>query len=168
MNWIHAAGLSLLAFELEACRADERLTTAPSIPDSADMVGIGLTQNLTDGGVLKATLVADSVMVYEPSGRFEYRNIRVTFLAQDGMPASVLTALRGTYWIQTNRLLASGTVSMVRSTDGARLRTDSVLFDPVRNELITMHSWVLDNDSRRQPGSAAAEPRPNTRRLAPN
>ena len=50
---------------------------------------------------------------------------------------SVLTSLTGVYWMRTNQMSASGNVVVVRTSDGARLTTDFLEYDPAKNQVTT-------------------------------
>ena len=112
--------------------------------DSADQTMWGMTQYLTKDGVNQAFLQADTVYVYEASGRADLRHVKVTFYTAQGDPESVLTGKAGTYWTRTNQMSATGNVIVVRTADQARLKTEFLEYDPAKNEVRTDQPYVAD------------------------
>jgi len=116
--------------------------------DSADQVMFGVKQRLTNNGVQEAYLKADSALIYEATGRVDLRKVTVTFFSQEGVEMSVLTSQTGVYWMRTNQMSATGNVVVVRTSDGARLRTDFLQYDPTKNQVTTDRPFVADNGPR--------------------
>ncbi len=116
--------------------------------DSADQIMFKLRQNLTKDGVKQAYLMADTAFIYEASGRVDLRKIQVTFYSAEGVQQSVLTGLKGTYWMRTNQMSAQGNVVVVRTSDGARLVTDYLEYDPTKNEVRTDKPYVADKGTQ--------------------
>ena len=112
--------------------------------DSADQVMFGVTQFLTSMGVKQAVLRADSALVYEAPGRVDLRKVTVTFFSTEGVQLSILTSQTGIYWTRTNQMSASGNVVVVRTADGARLKTDFLEYDPAKNQVTTTRPFVAD------------------------
>ncbi|MGA2383374.1 MAG: LPS export ABC transporter periplasmic protein LptC [Gemmatimonadales bacterium] len=113
-------------------------------PDSADQVMFGVRQRLTNNGVQQAYLKADSALIYETPGRVDLRKVTVTFFSPEGLQLSVLTSQTGVYWMRTNQMSASGNVVVVRTSDGARLQTDFLEYDPAKSEVTTNRPFVAD------------------------
>jgi LPS export ABC transporter protein LptC len=138
---------------LIACTGAESRTVAEveQAADSADQLMINLSTVLTDQGVRQAHLEADTAFVYETAGFTELRAIRVTFFTTTGVETSVLTAREGTYNFRTGSMEARGNVVVVR-TDGARLTTSVLRFDPSRNEVSTDRPYTYDAPDRHVEG----------------
>ncbi len=136
------------ALLLVGCGGDKGVGSLASAADSADQVMFGLKQRLTNLGVQQADLRADSAFIYEASGRVDLRKVTVTFFSTEGVQQSVLTSQTGTYWMRTNQMSARGDVVVVRTVDGARLRTDFLQYDPNKNEVSTDRPYVADNGAR--------------------
>jgi LPS export ABC transporter protein LptC len=146
-----AVGLCLggLVALTSACGSAARgVAAVGSAADSADQLMMGLRQNLTKDGVRQAYLRADSAFIYETSGRVDLRKIQVTFFSPQGEQQSVLTGKEGTYWTRTNQMSARGDVVVVRTSDGARLRTDFLQYDAVKGEVTTDKPYVADKGSQ--------------------
>ncbi len=112
--------------------------------DSADQIMFGIRQFLTKDGVQQAFLRADTAFLYEISSRADLRKVQVTFYTPEGVQQSVLTSQQGTYWMRTNQMSAKGNVVVVRTTDGARLTTDFLEYDPAKNQVRTDRPYVAD------------------------
>ena len=139
------ASLCLCAFAvLGGCGGDKGVSSLGAAADSADQVMFGLRQRLTKEGVQQAYLKADSAFIYEASGRVDLRKVTVTFFSPEGVQQSVLTSQTGTYWMRTNQMSARGDVVVVRTSDGARLRTEFLQYDPNKNQVSTDRPYVAD------------------------
>ena len=145
--------LCLCASLLAACGPAERgVASANVVADSADQTMFGLTQILTNNGVMQAYLQADTAYMYEASGRVDLRHIKVTFYSALGDPESVLTGQTGTYWTRTNQMLAKGGVVVVRTADQAKLRTEFLEYDPATNQVKTDQPYVADKGAQHVEG----------------
>jgi len=131
---------------LAACGGAGRggIASATMATDSADQIIWGMNTILTKDGVEQAYVSADTAYVYEASGRADLRHVKVTFYTAQGLPQSVLTGKEGTYWMRTNNMSARNDVLVVRSSDGARLRTDFLEYDPAQNQVRTDKPYVAD------------------------
>jgi LPS export ABC transporter protein LptC len=121
--------------------------TKTVIPDSADQIIFGGRIFLTDQGVSKGVLLADTILTYEDGTRMELRRLNVTFYTSMGIKDGVLTAKAGTYNSRLSRLDARGDVIVVRD-DGKRLTSPQLVYDQVRNQIFTDSAFVLNEPSR--------------------
>lgn len=122
-----------------------------SIPDSADQIIFGGRIVLTDQGVAKGLLLADTVLNYDDGTRMELRRVNVTFFTPQGLKDGVLTSKAGTYNSRLSRLDARGDVVIVRE-DGKRLTSQSLVYDQVRNQVFTDSAFVLNEPTRQFTG----------------
>jgi len=120
---------------------DDGLAAVAAAADSADQLMIGVDEYITDGGVRKAFLQADSAFMYENVGRADLRNIRVVFFGPTGDSSSVLTARSGQYDWRSGRMQARQDVVVVLS-NGGRLTTSLLYYDRTRNEVSTDQPYV--------------------------
>ena len=138
---------------LAACGGAEKGVAAlGTTADSADEVIAGLKQNLTNDGVKNAYLRADSAWVYEASGRVDLKHVTVTFFSAEGVQMSTLTSETGIYWMRTNLMSARGNVVVVRTSDGARLRTEFLQYDPAKAQVSTDQPYVADKGAQHVEG----------------
>lgn len=143
-RWACLAALAGLA----ACGGSKGAGTLGAQADSADQIMFGVRQRLTNNGVQTAYLKADSALIYEAPGRADLKKITVTFFSQEGVEMSVLTAQTGVYWMRTTQMSARGDVLVVRTADGARLRTDFLEYDPAKNQVTTDRPFVADKGAQ--------------------
>jgi LPS export ABC transporter protein LptC len=155
MNWrvVAIPVVACLTLAAAACPSAKGKTqvkakaTTAVIPDSADQIIFGGRIFLTDQGVSKGVLLADTVLTYDEGTRMELRRVNVTFYTSVGLKDGVLTARAGTYNSRLSRLDARGDVVVVRN-DGKRLSSPQLVYDQVRNQIFTDSAFVLNEPSR--------------------
>lgn len=126
-----------------ACRGGDGTANAPVVgPDSALQVAFGARLTLTDSGVARATLVADSALLYEEGLRMDLRRIRLVFVDTAGDSVGSMNAARGSYDVRTSRLDATGEVSLT-SSNGRVLQTSQVTYDPLTDVLRSDSSYTF-------------------------
>jgi LPS export ABC transporter protein LptC len=138
---------------LSACAEKKALPTArrSALADSADQVIFGLRTNLTNQGVNRARLVADTAYFFDDNTRIELDNVHTTFFTTAGVKDAVLTSERGTYTQRLGNMLARDNVVVV-SEDGRRLTTSELLYSTGRNEISSDSAFVLTEPNRRLEG----------------
>ena len=134
----HAIRAALAVVLLASCKGTgpDRVAQVAQAADSSDQLMITMSTNLTTLGVRQAHLEADTAFVYENRGHTDLKKIKVTFYTPNGVQTSVLTAEAGNYKIRTGEMEARGNVVVVR-TDGARLMSSVLKYDPTRNLIST-------------------------------
>lgn len=144
--------LALLA-SLGACGGprEDAVAAVAAAADSADQLLIGLTQFVTEDGVRKAFLEADSAFLYETSGRADLKQVKVTFFGVAGDTASVVTGKVGTYDWRSGRMETREDVLVVLS-NGGRLTTSVLRYDQAKNEVSTDQHYVYVAPDRRMEG----------------
>lgn len=148
-------GLILAIVTLAAACADKKaLPTArrgSPLADSADQVMFGAKFNLTDEGVHRARLTADTAYFFEDNTRVELENVRTIFYNSVGAQDAVLTSRRGTYNTRLGNMVARRNV-VVASEDGRRLTTSELIYNQPRNEISSDSAFVLTEPNRRLEG----------------
>jgi LPS export ABC transporter protein LptC len=122
-----------------------------TLSDSADQVLFGIRTILTDRGVERAELFADTALTFDDNTRTEMRRVRSTFYTQTGVKNATLTALKGTYNVRLGDMEARGNV-VVLSEDGRKLETQQLKYDPAKNEISSDSAFVLTEPTRRVEG----------------
>ena len=125
----------LLLLLVAACKNGQQVTATTAVLDSADQVLLGMTHNVTETGVLRARVRADTAYFFSGTQRAELRNVHVTFYDATGRPTSTLTAREGTHFWRTGDMEARGNVVVVRGRDGGTLRTEVMYYNHARNEV---------------------------------
>jgi len=137
---------------LLGCKSGTPVTATQAVLDSADQVLIGMTHFVTESGVLRARVRADTAYFFSNTQRAELRTVHVTFYDQAGKPTSTLTSREGTHHWRTGDMEARGNVIVIRDKDGATMKTDVMFYNQVRNEVSSDKSFVWDEPGRHVEG----------------
>src|SRR5437867_1761931 len=129
---------------LAACTdAGVRPTTVTRTADSADQVLLKMSTRITESGVLRSFVDADTAYLYQRSQSMDLRHFTVRLFDEQGNHKSTLTANAGIYLTTTRRLDARGNVVVV-STDGRKLQTEHLVYDPSANQISSDTTFVAD------------------------
>ena len=136
-----------------ACSSKKQPPVATHSPlaDSADQVMYGARFNLTDKGLERAQLEADTAYFFEDNTRIELEKVHTTFYTATGAKDAVLTSQHGTYNSRTSNMVARKDVVVV-SEDGRRLTTPELLYSQQKNEISSDSAFVLTEPDRRMEG----------------
>lgn len=139
--WIAALGIGAIA---AACSngTEPKVTSANPLADSADQVMFGVATMITDQGLLRAKLAADTAYFFDGSTRIEARNEKTTFYTTTGVQNAVLTSIEGTYNQQRGTMEARKNVVVV-TTDNKRLETSLLDYDQRSNIISSDSAFVL-------------------------
>jgi LPS export ABC transporter protein LptC len=146
-------GCALAAAAVAACSETQEppLASTNPIADSADQVIWGARQLLTNGGVLRADLHADTAFFFNDGTRIELRSVNTTFFATNGAKNGTLTSREGTYNTQIGQMSARKNVVVV-SEDGRRLTTPELRYSEQTNLISSDSSFVATQGGRRLEG----------------
>jgi LPS export ABC transporter protein LptC len=129
---------------LAACGGKPKVDVVAQVEaaaDTADQLMIGLTQYITEKGVRKAYLEADTAFLYENAGRADLKKVKVTFFGTVGDTSSVVTGKIGFYDWRTGKMETREDVLVVLS-NGGRLTTSVLRYDQTKNEVSTDQHYV--------------------------
>src|SRR5213082_4111597 len=129
-----------------ACDAGIKPTATISAADSADQVMQNMSHYVTNAGIQRAHVRADTAYFYSPSQTAELRSVHITFYDTRGDQTSTLTSREGTYHWRSGDMEARGNVVVVR-TDSATLRTEVIRYSQVRNQVSSDKDFVFDERS---------------------
>ena len=115
------------------------------LPDSAEQMMFGVTFHLTDQGVRRAAVKAETTLLYNQATRAELKRVNTIFYTATGEQQATLTAREGTYVIRLQTMEARGNVIVV-STDGRKLETEQLKYDPARNEITSDSAFTLTRE----------------------
>ena len=133
-------GISIVA---AGCRGGDGMTDAQLVrPDSAQQLAFGARLTLTDFGVARAMLVADSALIHDEGLRMDLRRVRLTFVDTAGDSIGTLHADRAMYDVSTSTLDATGGV-LVSGPNGRVLRTSHLVYDPIADLLRSDSSYTF-------------------------
>ena len=130
-----------------ACEGGIKPTATIQATDSADQVLRNMTHYMTEGGIQRARVRADSAYFYSPSQTAELRSVHITFYDPRGAETSTLTSREGTYHWRTGDMEARGNVVVVR-TDGATLRTTVLRYSQAKNQVSSDRPFEFDEPTR--------------------
>jgi len=137
MRQRHVVALALVA--AAALAACGRQGSAPpvatnSLADSAEQVMLKVRTLLTDGGVQRGELFADSAYIFDNSTRFELRKVRATFNTSTGVKDGTLSAKRGRY-NTSQQLLEGFGDAVVTASSGRKLSSPHLRYNIGMNEV---------------------------------
>ncbi len=113
----------------------------------------GFSHYVTNQGVRRTRVEADTAYFYESTQITELRNIKVTFYDLKGEEGSTLTARRGTYRWQNGSMEANGDVLVV-APDGRRLRTETLRYDNAANQISTDKRFSFERGAEHLEGNS--------------
>jgi LPS export ABC transporter protein LptC len=148
-----ALRLALVAFVFTALAACQRQGAAPPVKrgrtmaDSAEQVMVDVRALLTDRGVQRGEMFADSAYVFEDQTRFELRKVRATFNTSTGTKDGVMSADRGRYSTRDQTLEGFGNVVIV-TNEGRRLTSPHIKFVQNANEVSSDTTFTLVEPDR--------------------
>lgn len=146
LTMLTVVGLSAAACPAKNKPAMQRATKS-ALPDSAEQMGFGVRTFLTDRGVNKGELLADTAFTYEDGTRLELRRVNLTFFTSQGLKDGTMTSKTASYNSRLSRIEARGDVVVIRD-DGKRLTTQQLVYDQVRNQFYTDSAFVLNEPKR--------------------
>jgi LPS export ABC transporter protein LptC len=135
-----------------ACgRGDDRISAAVSggLLDSADQVAFGFRTLVTDGGLLRAEVFADTALFQNQNTKIVLLRVSGDFFGATGAKAATATAVRGTFDTRSSTLEAFGDV-VVTSVDGRVLRTPYIRYDRSSNLVYSDSAFVLTEPGERE------------------
>jgi LPS export ABC transporter protein LptC len=135
------------AWGLSACDTGIKPTATISAADSADQVLLNMSHYVTNEGIQRSHVRADTAYFYSPSQTAELRNVHITFYDTRGAQTSTLTSREGTYHWRTGDMEARGGVVVVR-IDGATLRTEVLRYSQARSQVSSDRPFVFDEPTR--------------------
>lgn len=151
MRFVLVSGLAVVA--VVACSSKKQPPVAAHSPlaDSADQVMYGARFNLTDQGLQRVQLQADTAYFFEDNTRIELENVHATFFTAAGAKNAVLTSNRGRFNSRTNNMVARKKVVVV-SEDGRRLTTPELTYNQQTNQISSDSAFVMTEPNRRLEG----------------
>lgn len=151
LSWHLLAWVALLASA--ACRDTGADPPTVSEADSADQVVFGLVHIITDDGVMRARVEADTSYLYEAQQEYELVGVKMDFFSATGKTTSSLTADSGSYNVRTKDMQARGNVVGI-SPDGRRLNTSTLNYERLTDRLVGPDAFIFFCDGDQMRGSS--------------
>lgn len=124
-------------------------TGKKSLADSADQIIFGQRTLITDRGLSRAEILADTSFFFDENTRIVMRKVNGTFFNSAGMKDAILTSEEGLYNSRFGVLEARGNV-VITSLDGRRLTSPMVHFDQRINQMMSDTTFVLTEPNGRE------------------
>lgn len=128
--------------------------------DSADQVAFGFRTLITDEGLLRAEIFADTALFLDQSTRAALRQVHGEFFGATGAKEATVSARLGKFDTRGNSLEAWGNV-VITSVDGRILRTAMIRYDQVRNLVTSDSAFILTEPGERELRGIGFETDPN-------
>jgi LPS export ABC transporter protein LptC len=142
---------SVLAAACSSNKSTPPVVIRSQLADSADQVMFGARFKLTDAGLARAELYADTAFFFDDNTRIELRKVETTFFTTSGARDAYLTSKRGSFNNRTNVMIARGNVVVI-TEEGRRMETPELKYDQTSNEISTDSAFVLTEPGRRLEG----------------
>jgi len=121
--------------------------TGNTMADSAEQVMLGVRLLLTDRGVQRGELFADTAYIFEEQTRYDLRKVRATFNTSTGTKDGVMSANQGLYNLREQKLEGFGNVVIV-TTEGKRLTSPQIKYMQGINEVSSDSAFTLVEPGR--------------------
>jgi len=123
------------------------VTSGSSLADSAEQVLLNVRSLLTNEGIQRGEMFADSAYIFDDNTRFELRKVRTTFNKGTGVKDGTMSANRGRYNLRQMLLEGFGNV-VITTTDGKRLTSPHVRYSQASNEVSSDSAFTLVESGR--------------------
>lgn len=141
------------AVTASACtKTGEEMTAGadgPALLDSADQIAFGFRTLVTDGGLLRAEIFADTAIFLDQSTRASLRTVHGDFFGATGAKEATLTARVGNLNTRSNVLEAWGDV-VITSVDGRVLKTPMIRYIQSQNQVTSDSAFVLTEPGEKE------------------
>jgi LPS export ABC transporter protein LptC len=135
-----------------ACSNGAQPSATITAADTADQVLIDMTHYVTNDGVVRARVRADTAFFYQNSQSVEMRNVHITFYDTDGRETSTMSAKGGTYHWATGDMEGRGNVVVVGAGDGRTLKSEVMRYKQATNQVSSDQPFVFDGPGRHVKG----------------
>jgi LPS export ABC transporter protein LptC len=123
--------------------------TGDPMLDSADQVAFGFRTLVTDQGLLRAEVFADTALFLDQSTRVSLRRVHGEFFGATGAKEATVRAHRGHLDTRTNVVEAWGDV-VITSVDGRVLRSAMVRYEQNANLIKSDSAFVLTEPGEKE------------------
>lgn len=127
--------------------AEPPVVHIPSVADSAEQVMFQFSSVLTNKGVERGTMTADTAFVFNDQTRFDFRNVHVDFSDSTGAHSGTMRADSGRYNMRTELLDGWGHV-VLTNTNGERLETPQIRYNQATGLVSSDTSFVWTQGQR--------------------
>ncbi len=139
------AVLAVVALTGAACsdvNEQRNIVAEASALDSADQVAFNSRTVLTDAGMLRAEIFADTTLFLNQNTRIAMRVVQGVFFNAQGSRDATVTAERAMYDSKAQVLEAYGNV-VVTAVDGRVLKSPMLRFENAQNQILSDSAFTL-------------------------
>lgn len=154
------AGVALLGACSAGDQAPAQAGASDAMLDSADHVAYGFRTNITDGGVLRAEIFADTALFMDQNTRANLRQVNGDFFGATGAKEATMVARLATFDTRSQNLEGWGDV-VITSVDGRVLRTPQIRYDQRMNEVTSDSAFVLTEPGNKETRGVGFKADPN-------
>jgi LPS export ABC transporter protein LptC len=125
--------LLILAIALTGACQEETTTEGSVTPEMEGLdspIVFGMVAYLTANGVREGRIQADTAYTFEDSVKVDLRNPTTVFFDENGNERATVTSRTGEWDQETNRMIARGDVVLTVHTDGSRIESSEINYDP--------------------------------------
>jgi LPS export ABC transporter protein LptC len=142
-----------IAAAAAACRDSKTppVAAVPSVADSADQVLVTVHYLLTNKGVQRGVLDADTAYVLDEATRIDLRHAKVTFTTETGASQGTMEADRGVLNQRTQVLEGWGNV-VVRLVDGRSLKSPHIIYNQITHQISSDTNYTALRGAESQSG----------------
>lgn len=120
-----------------------------TIADSADQIAFKSRTLITDRGLLRAEILADTSLFLDQNTRVAMRIVQGVFYDGAGAQTATMTARTGSFDTRNSIMEAWGDVRII-SVDGRTLRTPMIKFDNRLNQVMSDSPFVMTEPPDRE------------------
>lgn len=140
--------LDVCALTQFACSNGAKPTATITAADTADQVLIDMTHYVTNDGVVRARVKADTAYFYQNTQSVEMHNVHITFYDTNGSETSTMSANDGTYHWATGDMEGRGNCVVVGAGDGRTLRSEVMRYKQAINQVSSDQPFIFDGPGR--------------------
>jgi len=143
----------LVAAALAACEDDAvRPTVSMTAADSADQVLYLMEHLITNDGVRRTRVLADTAYIYETTQLARLKVVTVNFYDAVGNESSTIKADSGTYMMRDGSMQSWGHV-LATTPDGRRLRSAELRYEARAHKISSDQPFVYDRGDQHLEGN---------------
>jgi LPS export ABC transporter protein LptC len=128
-RWLVLAAMALTAAACQQEVVDPGSAT-PQMEELESPIVFGMTAFMTTNGVREGRIQADTAYTYADSVKVDLRGMTATFFDEDGNDRATVTGREGEWDQQTDRMVARGDVVLVIHSDGSKIESAEINYDP--------------------------------------
>lgn len=151
---------ALLGAACSDVNEQKNIITESSSLDSADQVAFGSRTVLTDAGLLRAEIFADTTLFLQQNTRIAMRVVHGVFFNAQGSRDATVTADRAAYDSRAQILEAYGNV-VVTSVDGRVLKSPMLRFESTQNQILSDSAFTLTEPDGKEMSGVGFRADPN-------